>query len=279
MKTQFTKLALTATFGFALAFTLSCSSDDKDDGGGGGGNSGNSNNGLYERSEYYKYYNPDDKSQRCQNGVVEEKCPGFQYKPPCYGTECPDPEGSWYNPITHYCERDWELYSEIVTSVKPWTCGKYVELDLYYRRCRDGAIERPDPEGDGWRPFSLCGSEYYDEWEEECQNGVIMRYCIGLGLYNTKTHYCDEGWDNSTMSHTGTIKEKLRCGNEYYNPKWQGCKNGVIGEKCPEKDSNGSWYNPITQYCDERWEPADPTNIMGGGTTTGAIKAKQRCGG
>jgi hypothetical protein len=33
MRTQFSKIALTATFGLAMAFTISCSSDDGDKGG------------------------------------------------------------------------------------------------------------------------------------------------------------------------------------------------------------------------------------------------------
>jgi len=44
MRTQFTKLILAATLGLALAFTFSCSSDDKPDDGGGGNPSGGGNN-------------------------------------------------------------------------------------------------------------------------------------------------------------------------------------------------------------------------------------------
>jgi hypothetical protein len=228
----------------AFCFCFSCSGNDDDGNGGGSGNSGG-----YERSEYYKYYNPDDKSQKCENGVVEMKCPSE--------TE----DGVWYNPITHYCEGDWRSNKATypgVPSVKLWTCGN---RRLDFERCRDGVVESYN--FDGWHPLSRCGNEYYDPryGEAECQKGILMRKCSG-DWYNTKTQYCD--YDNDKK---GTIKTKPRCGNEYYDPEWQGCQNGVLGEKCPEKE-DGLWYNPITHDCEIHWEETPYTFT---------IKEKQRC--
>jgi hypothetical protein len=88
MRTKFSKIALAATFGLALTFTLSCSSgggDDLDDNGGGGGGGGNGggpkeliatevrtnieygSNGeihTYERKTEYKY---DSKGNRIKS--------------------------------------------------------------------------------------------------------------------------------------------------------------------------------------------------------------------
>jgi len=48
MRTQFSKLALAAIFGFALTFTFSCSGDDGDEGGGGGSCSLETLDGVWE---------------------------------------------------------------------------------------------------------------------------------------------------------------------------------------------------------------------------------------
>jgi len=286
MITQYHKLALTAAFGLALAFTLSCSSG-KDDGNDGGVNyDPHAGNAQYERlKERSKYYDPDDPNERCINGAVEGRCEV-------------DGKEVWYSPLTHgcrvgiscggnVCDTTYLGFGTIVF------CGNEIYGSYRERRCQNGVVEYKC--GDAWykrethycdseydfntntgtvtlRAKVLCGSEYYRPSEStRCQDRVVEEKCGGMNSseegiwYNEDTHYCSFSWGvNNTFTYT--VKQKIRCGNEYFNGDSYRCNNGTVERRCEGStlDENPNWYNEITQSC----------NWM-----DGTVKTKLRCGG
>jgi hypothetical protein len=123
---------------FAITLTLSCSGGDDNSGGNPNNNSSSSNNIDNNKCGGYYWSNYADAGLvRCQNGVVEYKCP-------------PD-DGIWYNSETHGCividlkftlvtkEQSIEYSEQLGYS----RCGN---KNVYYpghsyQRCRDGVAE------------------------------------------------------------------------------------------------------------------------------------------
>jgi hypothetical protein len=205
---------ITAILVLALAFTFNaCDSG----GGGGGGGTGTSrgddggNNREEERKEYYKYYDPDDDRQRCVKGVVEEKC------------ELPSGD-VWFNPLTQHCCES-ESYDPI--------SGTYTYTNTLGTRVRCGNY--------------MIASNH--DWEK-CEGGVIKNKCNNGEWYNTNTEYCAyAGYDPMTNESKYEVKAMERCGNKYYEPEYNVCQGGVVGEMCGYGE-NAIFYNYETQYCD-----------------------------
>ena len=303
MRKQFSKLALTASLVLAISFTLSCSSD-KDDGNDGGNTSSPSGNSGTERwKEFFKYYDPDNEKERCQNGVVERIC---------------DVDGNkvWYSPLTHFCE-----YITLCSGTNCVTtsklgpiegCGNklYPGDDLHYQapnpnvdyvsalRCQGGVLERICAKNTArynagqyaWynedtqycddgvvKAQTRCGSKYYRPSEStrtRCQNEVLEEKCGGEEgtWYNPDTHYCHsdiiiDNFPFSSISYTVKPIPMILCGNEYIRDNdYSRCNNGAVEERCGFFPSveNPNWYNEITQSCNYR---------------DGTVKNKVRCGG
>ena len=87
------------------------------------------------------YYRPSE-STRCRDGVVEEKCGGWNSSE----------EGIWYNTDTHYCSQGYDNVNHTHTNtVKPRIrCGNEY-LDGDYHRCNNGVVEE------------ICGDPYHNE--------------------------------------------------------------------------------------------------------------------
>jgi hypothetical protein len=129
MRSKLTKLALTAAFGIALSFTLSCSSDDD---GGGGGDGG--------------WYNPNNENSRCQGGVLELKCG----------------DNEWYNSAKYVCTGDYDEFSNIYYYTIP--LKQYYEQNGY-QRCGDGYYQPDYPDYyrcQGGVLEGKCGDEWYN---------------------------------------------------------------------------------------------------------------------
>jgi hypothetical protein len=289
MRTQLTKITLTAGIALAIAFTLNaCSSSDDDNGGIHDDGSLSSLPEYQEMQERYKYYDPADAEERCKNGVVERRCEV-------------DGKEVWYNPLKQNCDRD--IYYYLSTFER---CGNEIILINYLenQRCNGGVVEKKcgRADGDKWgnqnthycdsdydpvtmtdtyeiKAKELCGNVYYIPGNKEgvCKNGVLGSMCGGMpsgdeGVwYNDNTHYCKFGYDTETHSFTATVEPLERCGNVYMDdPGYHRCNNGVIEESCGgvympgfDMEDNRKWYNDITQTCDWR---------------TGEVRNKVRCG-
>jgi len=310
MKIAFSKsICLLTGLLFALTLTFSCSNDDNTNGedgssssvmsGGGssssvtsggwssssvtsGGDlssssSSSSNDGSFtgnseyeDMKEFYKYYNPDNASQKCVNGVVELKCGDV-----------------WYNPLTYSCEESWigDDHSYVLGTIG--FCGNKLYSSIY-GRCRGGILEercpfdsaddsddiwyntethycseRLDPESGTYIYIGTiiakepCGNELYSPNTQRCQGGIVQEKCRGSGedgpWYNPKTEGCY--YNNDGIF---TVKALELCGNQSYIPnEFRRCQDGVVERKCGDV-----WYNRITHICNEN---------------SYTVKAKVRC--
>jgi hypothetical protein len=172
--------------------------------------------GKYERCGNGIYTSVHD--ERCQNGVIQEKCNN----------------GEWYNPETQYCDSDWDGSTSTYKIKEMAKCG-----NKYYRpyddtRCMNNVIEEKCGYGEDAKWYNrethrcayyysngnsnetvvkreFCGGRtVYEDEGDRCNNGVLEYKCgeadgSTAPYYNPITQSCD--WD------TGTVKNKLRCGN------------------------------------------------------------------
>jgi hypothetical protein len=224
MRTKLTKITLTATIAFAITFTINaCSSDSNDDNGGIHDDGSLSSLPEYqERQEQLKYYDPADAEERCKNGVVEYRCEV-------------DGNEVWYNPLKQSCAQS--------TSCSNNDCETTYHGLYTYERCGNEII--------------TSNHEYI-----RCNGGVVEEICKtadGDKWYNYNTHYCDYTINPGTMTDTGEIKAKGICGNVYYYPRYDACKNGVVGKMCGQMTmqdgkvvygDDAEFYNDETHYCD-----------------------------
>jgi len=261
MKTAFSKsICLLTSLLLALTFTLSCSGGDDDD-------NGPTGNSEYERwQERLKYIDPDDPTERCgSNGTSEY--------------ECDVNGGTWYNPLNYVCRRmdsscdeNGDNCTRIYALLTIALCGNepYIDHPDSREKCQGGVLYRKC--GDNWynketqycddddtvKAKEHCGNKYYERDEyTDCQNGVVKEKCGGGWgdeplWYNPDTEYC--AYENNGPK----VKPLELCGNEYIEPGYEKCNNGVVQQRCGE----AAWYNRITQICD--WD-------------TGAVRNKVRC--
>jgi hypothetical protein len=76
-----------------------------------------------------KYYIPDEGYIRCQNGVVQERCGGWNQE-----------EALWYNYETHYCSYNYDGSGSTYTIKAQERCGnQYINDD--YERCNNEVVE------------------------------------------------------------------------------------------------------------------------------------------
>jgi hypothetical protein len=208
-----TRFLVAAGVSLAMALTFSCSDNDDGD------KDPFSDIPGYEYwKESLKYYDPDDKTQRCRNGVVEMRCEV-------------DGKEVWYSPLTHVCGSsgsDACVEGEVCEPTRTYffgtieRCGNELYGSYNNVRCES------------------CGSKSYIVHSyKRCQSGVVEERCDS-GWYNVETHYCD--WN------TGTIKAIERCGSGYISSDSR-CNNGVIEGRCGYGE-NPIWYNRITQSCE-----------------------------
>jgi hypothetical protein len=278
MRTKLTETTLAAGFALALAFTLNACGD------GGDGDDDNPYSGLpeyEEMKEYYKYYDPDDHGGRCQNGIVEYKCPlssGDVY----------------FNPLKqHCCSRDENYDPDTGDPIYIYTlgtierCGNVViasnhddercQGGVYQEKCDNGEWYNPERQycSSNWddstsiytiKEMTKCGSKYYRPYDDtRCVNNVIEEKCgweEDAKWYNPETHRCAYYYSNGNSNRT-VVKRELCGGRTVYEEEGDRCNNGVLEYKCGEADdSTAPYYNPITQSCD--WD-------------TGTVKNKMEC--
>jgi hypothetical protein len=134
--------------------------------------------GKYYAPGYSSFPGPDgtvvrEPTTRCQNGVIQEKCGGWNGEEPI-----------WYNRETQYCS--WDNASQTQT-VKPRVLcgGEYIEPD--YERCNNGVVE------------------------ERCDHGMLSDNASPV-WYNYITQTCVQSGDWQT-GYTYTVRDKVRCGS------------------------------------------------------------------
>ncbi|MDR0518179.1 MAG: hypothetical protein LBH25_14185 [Fibromonadaceae bacterium] len=189
----------TAILALAITFTLSCSNGD-DDGG--------------------IWYNPSGGNQRCQNGVVENKCG----------------DAGWYKGTTHTCSNGTIMTLEqyyLQNGYKRCGSGWY-DPNNENQRCQNGVVEAKCGDA-GWYNstthtcrsgtvmtdeqyylqlgYKRCGSGWYDPNNENrrCKNDAIEDKCGDAGWYKIATHTC---YSNTIMTYEQyLLKNGLkRCG-------------------------------------------------------------------
>jgi hypothetical protein len=254
------------------------SSNSEDNSGGGELSSSSeddvSSSSVYEHSSsssirsidgYFKYYDSDDESQRCQNGVVEGKC-----------------ENKWYKMETHLCSVDLvEVCCD--KTLANFLATAFTQLDIALRggqyRCKEGIIEIQCEMDFNWynrethicidntprvideyylqQGLQRCGNRWYSPSEyQRCQNGTLESKC-GNNWYNTSSHTCSDDGKIIFNSLVGSYD----CGKgnyfpiNYDNPE-QRCQDGVVEYKC-----GNNWYNTNSHSC-----------------KNGILKARTRCG-
>jgi hypothetical protein len=256
----------TAILGLAITFTLSCSNGD-DDGGGDDPFAGIP--GYEDAKERLKYYDPDD-GQRCQNGIVEDKC------------ELPSGD-VWFNQLKqHCCEGDYDPATgdHTYTLGTIERCGNVVIASNHDdERCQGGVPQMKCDNGEWYnsekqycdsdwdgststytiKEMTKCGNKYYrPDYGYRCMNNVIEEKCgweEDAKWYNRETHRCN-------YSDYTVVKKEFCGGRTVYEDEGDRCNNGVLEYRCGN-DSTAPYYNYITQSCD--WD-------------TGTVKNKLRCG-
>ena len=153
MRTQFSKFALAATFGLAMAFTFSCSSDKDDDSSGGGGGSG------------------------CPNATVGDNtltCGGQTYKTVKIG------EQVWMAENLNYKAKGSKCYAEGVDGVSADSiaknCSKYGRLYSWATAMGiDAKYNSEWWEGSDVKHRGICPSGWHLPSEAEWDN---LRYFV-----------------------------------------------------------------------------------------------------
>jgi hypothetical protein len=150
-----------------------------------------------------------DSWHRCKNGIVEVMC-----------EKCK--EETWFNPKTHY-DNGPAVYAKE-------RCGsEYYNPNEYRVGCQNGVVGEMCDSGENatwFNPkthycdyatytviaYERCGSKYYEPSYGRCNNGVVEYRC-----YDNSNHEYTNNWYNyiaqSCDYDTGTVKNKLRCGN------------------------------------------------------------------
>jgi uncharacterized protein (TIGR02145 family) len=264
MRTQFSKIALTAGFGLALAFAFGCSSDD----GGGGGNSGG--NGSLSSSSYDIDHHSsssvtgisssdDGNSSGDGNNHSSSSVAGISSSSVNSGSSSNSNSSSIgqsssngggssggnssssfvndgkeceaiFNPDNKFCY-DGTVYDKCGgNSYNPVTQG-----------CLSGKIEEKcggKAYSQAWQfcydsiIYDKCNGNIYNPTTQGCLSGKVEEKC-GVMVYSQATQFC---YDNIIYN---------KCDGMVYSPATHICQNGVATPaKC-----NAESYNPVTQYC------------------------------
>jgi hypothetical protein len=134
--------------------------------------SGGSNDQFYWAHEIYryefykeviKYYDPDDRNSRCQNGVVEGRCEDD-------GIEV------WYNPLTHICGIS--ISNDTTYIYGTWeSCGSGLYPSFFNINCQNGV---------GIYESDCKGSGLYNAITHYCDNSDVIK-AIESCNWNTST--------------------------------------------------------------------------------------------
>jgi len=168
----------------------------------------------------------DKRTYFCINGTTKYK-------------RCDD--GNAYNPMYQIC------CGSTKYSKETYACCGTIGYEKEFFGCREEVL------------LKRCGTtnpeNLYNEEEQFCASGDVLRLCNGRMYFTDKEQYCEDGvvkgrcGDNMDFDFTnnfcynGTSHDL--CGSKDYNPDNQFCFTSTIYDNCGNNES----YNPLISYC------------------------------